>query len=351
MLSLVASFCDPLSNAFLVASAFILLFAGALGAYQLLFFIALRSLGKQSLGGRCLQAIHKGGAALVLEVAALIALDFSGLPAPCTAVLRHLIVVIIIATIGLCCSMAAHAIYHHLYQRYQKEALEDDSKRALLTQMQILYRFVLFLVVVLTVSCILITFPNIRSLGIGLLGSAGVAGLALGIAARPILLNIMAGVQIAFSKMLKIGDTVFIQGEIAKVEYIYLTHVVLVTSDRRRLFLPISDFIDKPFENWSQVPSDYLGTALLYCDYRTPLEIIRHKCHELLLQTPLWDGRYWQVELADTTEQALVVRLIMSASSVNNALQLRTAIREQLIGFLQEHHPEALVRMRYEELA
>lgn len=338
----------PISEIIFVTSSILFLIVLAIGFHQLVFFTTSRLIKKESVADAIVRGIKKPTFYLFLALVFLIGIDLATLPQVAAYHLHHLAVVIIIIMIGLVLIFGAHGIYRYLLEKYKTESIEDISRRSLLTQTQILYRVFLFLIIVLTISCVLITFPGIRSLGIGLLGSAGVAGIALGIAARPILQNMLSGIQIALTKILKIGDIISVEGDTATVEHLFLTHAVLKTWDHRRIYLPISYFIDKPFQNWSGTPDQFIGWALIYCDYSISVDALREKFFELLHNSSYWDRRHWNVEVTDATEKTIEVRLSMSARTVGDALTLRTHIREKMIGFIQEKYPQALPLLRIE---
>jgi small-conductance mechanosensitive channel len=284
---------------------------------------------------------------LILEIGLVISINILIMPDDWRKVLEHLMVILFIVTIGWSLINLATACENFLKQKKEKEVMDEDQKQSFITRAEIFYRSFILLIILLTLASIIMTFPSIRSFGIGILGSAGVAGIALGIAARPILLNLMAGFQIAFSKMLKIGDIVVIEGQSGSVENIYLTHIILKTSDLRRIIIPISNFIDKPFENWSRVSNDLIATVFLYCDYTAPLSLLREKFKALLETTPLWNRKSFGVDVTDMTAEALEIRFTMSANNPPEAFNLRCYIREKLLEFLQKEHPDAFAKTRY----
>nr|NGX55577.1 Miniconductance mechanosensitive channel MscM [Chlamydiota bacterium] len=242
------------------------------------------------------------------------------------------------------------ALHAYALDKYDTTELGEIQKRAVVTQVRLLYRVVLFLIVILTLAVILLTFQPIKSIGIGILGSAGILGIALGIAAKPILLNVMAGIQIAFTKIIKIEDAVIVQGDFARIEKIYLTHVVARTWDLRRIILPVSYFIDTPFQNWSAKTTELIGVVYLYCDYSVSVDAIREKFFEILKSSDLWNERVAKVQVTDMTEQTMKLRLIMTADDAPTAFNLRCVVREKLMEFLKKEYPHSLPHVRYENL-
>jgi small-conductance mechanosensitive channel len=188
----------------------------------------------------------------------------------------------------------------------------------------------------------------VRQYGVSLFASAGVAGLVAGLAARPVLSNLFAGVQLAMTQPIRIDDVVIVENEWGIVEEITSTYVVVRIWDLRRLIVPLTYFIEKPFQNWTRESSALLGSAFLYVDYRAPVEIIRNKLSEIVKSSKNWDGKVVNLQVTDAKENTVELRCLMSANSAGQAFNLRCEVREQLIDFLQKHHPEALPRQRSE---
>ena len=258
---------------------------------------------------------------------------------------------LIIGTIGWFAAGITRAFYRIFVEKNGNGMSVDMSRRSILTQVLFLYRVLMFVIFAVTVAAILLTFPYIKSVGLGILGSAGIAGIALGMAARPILLNFMAGFQIAATKMIKIGDTVYVEGEFSHIEAIHLTHVTLCTWDLRRIVLPISYFIDKPFQNWDLTNPELLGSVLLYCDYTVPVDALRKKAGELVAGHPSWNKRVWNVQVTNCTDQVVEIRVVASANDAASTSDLRSYLREKLIDFLQKEYPHALPSVRYYQIS
>lgn len=287
---------------------------------------------------------------LVLEAIFLITLKFVNLPETVNSVVSHTLVVLVIATLGWLAWSIARKFCLRFVKKIGLKEKADASHLSLLTQVLFLYRLFVFGIFVITAATILMTFPHIKNVGLGILGSAGIAGIALGIAARPILLNLMAGFQIAATKTIKIGDTLLIEGETARVESIHLTHIIFRTWDARRIIVPISRFIDQPFENWDVTDSHLLAPVLLYCDYQVPLEAVRTRVAQLLEKCPYWNGRTWRVDVTNCSQQAVELRISASVNHATDAFELRAYLREKLIDFLQQEHPHALPCVRNKQV-
>lgn len=220
--------------------------------------------------------------------------------------------------------------------------------RRLSTQVQVLRHIATFVIAVVTISVMLMTFPNIRHLGESLFASAGLAAIVGGLAARSTLSNLMAGVQIALTQPIRLEDVVIVEGEWGWVEEITTTYVVVRVWDLRRLVLPLSYFIEKPFQNWTRHTADLLGTVFVYADYTVPVSEVRAELHRVLESSGMWDGKVWGLQVTNLTERTVEMRALMSAPGSSQAWDLRCHVREKLIEFLQEHYPDCLPRTRAE---
>jgi len=197
----------------------------------------------------------------------------------------------------------------------------------------------------------LMTFPAIRQLGMTLLASAGIIGLAAGIAARPVFGNLIAGLQIALAQPIRLDDVIIVEGEWGRVEEITGTCVVVRVWDERRLVVPLQWFIENPFQNWTRTTSQLLGTAFLWLDYHAPMAAIREELTRICQGDERWDGRVCVAQVTEADRQAIQVRLLVSAANSGALFDLRCAVRERMIGFLRETYPECLPRWRVERAA
>lgn len=226
--------------------------------------------------------------------------------------------------------------------------LEGEWKRArkVETQTRFLVRGLNILIVILGLGSALMTFDSVRHVGGSLLASAGVGGIILGFAARPVLGNLLAGMQIALTQPFRIDDVLRVQDEWCWVEEVTATYVVLRVWDLRRLIVPLQWFIENPFQNWSRNNADLLGTVFIRVDYAMPVAPLRKEFARLLRQSPQWDGKAETVQVTDSDDRTVEVRFLMSAPDSSQAWDLRCAVREGLIHFLQEHYPQYLPRIR-----
>lgn len=220
--------------------------------------------------------------------------------------------------------------------------------RRIQTQTRVLARTVMFFVLLIGSASALMTFPGMRQIGTSLLASAGVAGLVAGIAARPVLGNLIAGLQIALSQPIRLDDVVIIEGEWGRIEEITSMYVVVKIWDQRRLVVPLQWIIEHPFQNWTRTGSELLGTVFLWLDYRVRLAPLRAELERVCRDAPEWDERTAMIQVVDASERGIQVRALVSASDASKAWDLRCRVREALIDFLQREHPEALPRLRAE---
>jgi len=239
-------------------------------------------------------------------------------------------------------------IQDFIISTYDLRKENNLKERKIRTQLQFLRKFLVAFILVLTVSAILFSFDGMRKIGTGLLTSVGVGGIIIGIAAQKSLSNLLAGFQIAFTQPIRIDDVLIVEGEWGKVEEITLTYVVLQIWDERRLILPINYFIEKPFQNWTRTSADLLGTVFLYTDYTLPLDKLREEYDRLIENHPLWDRKVKIIQVTDSKQHVMEVRVLMSAVNSSNAFDLRCDMREGLITFIQKNYPQALPKTRAE---
>lgn len=219
------------------------------------------------------------------------------------------------------------------------------------TQIELLRRAVLFLVYFVTISALLMTIPAVRQFGVSLFASAGVAGLVIGLAARPVISNFIAGIQIALTQPVRLGDEVLMESEFGTVEEIRSTYIVLKTWDWRRLLVPLSAVIEKPFQNWTLTSSSQIGTIFWIVDLATPIEPIREKFMELVKQSKLWDGQVAVLQVTDVMREGLQLRGLASAKTAGAAFDLRCELREKLLSWMRTDYPRSLPYTRQVSLA
>ena len=214
------------------------------------------------------------------------------------------------------------------------------------TQTRFLVRVLNILIVIVGLGAALVTFEPVRHLGSSLLASAGIGGIILGFAAKPVLGNLLAGMQIALTQPFRIDDVLHVQGEWCWVEEVTATYVVLRVWDLRRLVVPLQWFIENPFQNWSRNDTEMMGTVFITVDYSMPIEPLRTEFERLLEQAPDWDGKTKIVQVTEAGEANIEVRFLLSARDSSSLWNLRCAIREGLITFIQAQFPAHLPRVR-----
>jgi small-conductance mechanosensitive channel len=233
-------------------------------------------------------------------------------------------------------------------QRYDITEKDNLKARRVYTQFRIIERILVFIVVVIAVAVALMTFEEIRRIGVSLFASAGVAGIILGFAAQKLIGNVLAGFQIAIAQPIRIDDVVIVEKEWGWIEEITLTYVVVRIWDKRRLIVPTTYFIEKPFQNWTRVSADILGTVFIYTDYTVPVDKLREELTRVLEADQNWDGKVNVLQVTDSTEKTMELRALMSAADSPSAWDLRVNVREKLIAFLQLNYPQSLPRSRIE---
>ncbi len=239
----------------------------------------------------------------------------------------------------------ATAVVDSLYARYAANTPDPARVRRVRTQVTLIQRVVTAIVAVVAIGAMLLTFPAMRTFGTSMLASAGVLGIVAGVAAQSTLGNLFAGLQIAFGDMVRIGDTVVVDGEWGTIEEITLTFLAVRTWDERRITMPVSYFTSKPFENWSRGGAQMTGSVFLHLDHSAPIEAMREQLRDILGECAAWDGRDWSLAVTDTTPSTILVRAVVTAKDSGDIWTVRCAVREQLIGWLRDHHPYALPKV------
>lgn len=268
--------------------------------------------------------------------------------------LRGLALVSRITTLALIVSltwlaMRVVAAFAQAIVRLHPTNMSDNlAARRVQTQTGVLARVVMGVVLVIGFGAALMTFPNVRQIGASLLASAGIAGLVAGIAARPVLGNLIAGLQIALAQPLRLDDVVIIEGEWGRIEEITATYVVARLWDQRRLVVPLQWVIEHPFQNWTRRDAELLGTVMLWVDYRVALTPLRAELERVCASAPEWDGRLALLQVVDTSERAMQLRALVSSADASRSWDLRCRVREALIEFLRRQDPDGLPRVRAE---
>lgn len=251
-----------------------------------------------------------------------------------------------IAAVGWLFIALAKSVSRLIEHRYASGGEDTLLARRIRTQTQVIQRIVNIGIILVTIAVMLMTFPSVRQIGASMLASAGIAGLVAGIAARSTFASLIAGLQVALTQPIRLEDSVVVEGEWGWIEEIGTTYVVVRLWDLRRLIVPLTYFIEKPFQNWTRTTSDLLGTAMIYADYTVPVEEVRQELRRILEETPLWDRRTWGLQVTDLSDSTVQMRALMSASNASRAFDLRCHVRERLVHFLQDKYPQCLPTRR-----
>ncbi|MBW3619175.1 MAG: mechanosensitive ion channel family protein [Actinobacteria bacterium] len=333
---------DPLTSTLtLVAVA-----AGAI-AVHVVFWRAVFRFGWRSEVARTLQRELRWPARLLTAAVAVLAtLPVLDLSAEVIGRGVHLTLIVVILAAAWVALRAIRVGTESTLARLDLTTRDNLLARRRLTQTTLLRRLASVGVAVFAGAAILLTFPSARSVGASLLASAGLAGLIAGLAARSTLGNMIAGLQIAFAEPIRLDDVVVVEEEWGNVEEITLTYVVVRLWDKRRLILPTTYFVETPFENWTRSHAQVLGAVTFHLDHRAPVAGMRQELLRCLESNPRWDGDVWVLQVIDTTETTMIVRALVTAEDAPTVWDLRCDVREHLIAWLAEHHPEALPTRR-----
>jgi small-conductance mechanosensitive channel len=261
-------------------------------------------------------------------------------------ILGHVLSILLIASVAALFIRAIAFGRDVLIKYYDLQAVDNLTARKVYTQFKIIERIAVFLIVLFAIGIALMTFNEIRQIGVSLLASAGIVGIIVGFAAQKSLGTILAGIQIAIAQPIRIEDAVVVEGEFGRVEEITLTYVVLKLWDQRRLIVPINYFLDKPFQNWTRVNTELIGSVFLFADYTAPIDVLREEFNRILSETPLWDKRVAALQVTNASDRSIEIRMIMSAANSGEAFDLRCLVREKMIGFIQKNYPHSLPRTR-----
>jgi small-conductance mechanosensitive channel len=242
---------------------------------------------------------------------------------------------ILIGAVGFILVQLVNTAEQATVDTYKVDTADNLEARKVQTQVRILKRIVVALILTVTVACMLTVFAPVRTLGHSILASAGVAGIVLGIAAQRTLGVFLAGIQIAFTQPIRMDDVVIVEGEWGKIEEITLTYVVVALWDNRRMVVPITYFVEKPFQNWTRASAELLGSVMLYVDYTVPVDALRQELDRILQTSSKWDGKVKGLQVTDAKEQTMEVRVLASAADSGRAIDLRCEIREKMIDYIR----------------
>ena len=280
--------------------------------------------------------------ALILGVQAL------SFPDGVQALLGTGLTLVLIGTTAFLLYESLGAVEHLVLQRYRIDVADNLRARAVYTQVTVLRKIAVTVIVIFTAASMLMVFESVRQFGTSILASAGIAGIIIGLAAQRSIATLLAGLQIAITQPIRVDDVVIVEDEWGRIEDITLTYVTVKIWDERRLVVPITYFLEQPFQNWTRTSAELLATVFLHVDYRAPLDAIREELTRILRESPYWDRRVNVLQVTEAREHTLEIRALASAGDASLAWDLRCEVREKLVAFLQRHHPESLPRLRAE---
>lgn len=331
-----------------LAVAFAAIAAIALGLLvHVVVFGVLRRIGRFSV---LLGTLAKDTDRPARAVLALLALQFVWTALPDSMRLPPAISIttalLLIASLTWLAMRAVSAIGEAVIRSHPSNVSDNLEARRVATQTRVLARAVMTFIALIGAAVGLMMFPALRTMGTSLLASAGVAGLIAGIAARPVLGNLIAGLQIALTQPIRIDDVVVIENEWGRIEDITSTYVVVKLWDERRLVVPLQWIIEHPFQNWTRTSAELIGTVFLWTDYRVSLAPLRAELQRVCAAAPEWDGRVALLQVVDTNERAMQLRALVSSADSSKNWDLRCRVREALLDFIQREHRGALPRLR-----
>lgn len=262
--------------------------------------------------------------------------------------LQHAVTLVIIAALSWLGVRLAGATSDAVIERYSSQHIVTVHARRVQTQTRLLARTVMTVVVIIGFSAALMTFPTVRQIGTSLLASAGLAGVVVGLAARPLFSNLLAGLQIALTQPIRLDDVVIVEGEWGVIEQILSTYVVVRIWDDRRIVMPLQWFLDHPFQNWTLSSANITGAIYFWVDYRMPVEPLRAEVKRLCEAAPEWDRRFQNLQVTDANERAMQLRVLVTGEDAGKNWDLRCRVREGLLAFIQREYPEFLPRVRAE---
>lgn len=262
--------------------------------------------------------------------------------------IAHINGLLLIALVSWLIIRSVYVLETYILRRFDVDVKDNLRARKIHTQFRVLKRIVIAVIIILAFGSCLMTFDKVRQLGTTILASAGIIGIVVGIAAQKTISTFIAGLQIAITQPIRVDDVVIVENEWGRIEEITLTYVVVRIWDLRRLIVPITYFIEKPFQNWTRVTADILGTVFMYVDYTVPIESIRTELQRILKESEFWDGKVCGLQVTNTSERTVELRALMSAPDASTAWNLRCLVREKLIEFVQKNYPQALPKLRTE---
>lgn len=322
----------------------------ALAVHYLLFraFAAVAGQTGSSIHEPAVKHFRNPARWIIVAMAVRLSLDAVRLPPGIDELTRTVFGIAIIILVSWSLVRATYLLDDLMIRRFDVDVKDNLRARKIHTQLKVMRQIVIIVILLIAAASILMTFPKVRQLGTTILASAGIIGIIVGFAAQKTLATVIAGLQIAFTQPIRLDDVVIVEGEWGRIEEITLTYVVVRIWDMRRLIIPITYFIENPFQNWTRVSADILGTVFLHVDHSVPTGAVRQELQRILESSVWWDRKVCVLQVTDTTERTVVLRALMSAADSSAAWELRCEVREKLVDFIRSNYPEALPRVRAE---
>jgi len=284
---------------------------------------------------------------LILPLLALIlGMPAMEVSADAQGILQNGVSLLLIGTVGFILVQFVNALSQLLLRKHQLDVADNRRARGIYTQVMVLKKMAAAVIALFAIASMLMVFQPVRQFGTAMIASAGVAGIVIGFAAQKSLGTLLAGFQIAMTQPIRIDDVVIVEGEWGRIEEITLTYVVVNIWDLRRLVVPITYFIEKPFQNWTRTSADLLGTVFLQVDYGVPVDAVRQELTRILEASPLWDRKVNVLQVTEAKERTIELRALASASDAGRSFDLRCEVREKLVAFIQKNYPDSLPRVR-----
>ena len=337
----------------LVLGSFVL--SGALLASFAIYWLVFRFVLRRTVAPAhpsILRRFRRPALWLFLIAATMLAVPAFGISDYLYGTIEHVLHIFFILCLAWLLFAAVYAVEDVLTRRFDISAVNNLRARSVRTQMAVMRRLAIGLIGLLALGLILYTFNHTRvwQYGAGLLASAGLASLALAAAAKSTVSNLLAGIQIAFTEPIRIDDVVIVEGQWGRIEEITAAYVVVCIWNLQRLIVPLTYFIETPFQNWTRTSANLLGNFYIYADYTCPIEPLREELTRVLKSTDLWDGKVNVLQVTELTQQTMQIRALMSAADSSKLWDLRCLVREKMIDFLQTNYPHCLPKQRISEL-
>jgi small-conductance mechanosensitive channel len=302
-----------------------------------------------TVSGEALLTHWRGPLRLMIPLVIIhMALPLISLSSGMSLFFKQIFALMFIGSLGWLVIRSVHVVEAVILDRFQLNVTNNLEARKIHTRIRVFKRVITVLVGFLVLVALLMTFEKMRFLGTSILASAGIAGIIVGFVAQRSIATLLAGIQVAVTQPIRLDYVVIVENEWGRIEEITLTYVVVNVWDERRLIVPITHFLEKPFQNWTRKSSQLLGTVFLHLDYTAPVEVIRKHLQDIVEGTDLWDGRVCVLQVTHTGERSLELRALVSAADASAAWSLRCLVREKLIAFCRENFPHALPKIRTE---